>query len=287
MLEQAATWPPSACPMCGNALRRVWVYDAPPEGETRFNLGSETYHREIHQCCVCGHFVSICDFDLSRLYEGTYTSATYGREGMRRTFERIVALPPEKSDNWGRVQRILAFAEAYFQDSELAGRSPTILDVGSGLGVFPYQIQKSGWSATALDPDPDAVAHIVEVAGILAVCGDFMESTELGCYDAIAFNKVLEHVTDPVAMLAKSKSYLCSSGFIYVELPDGEAAVDEGFGREEFFIEHHHVFSLASLALLVSLTGLRSLAVERLREPSSKFTLRAFLAVPKSLLAEV
>ncbi len=281
MLEQAATWPPQACPMCGNELRRAWVYDAPPEGETRFELESDAYHREIHQCQVCGHFISLGNFDLSRLYEGAYVGATYGREGMRRTFERIVALPPERSDNWGRVERILAFAKSYFQRPEFVGRSPTILDVGSGLGVFPYQMQRSGWSATALDPDPGAVAHIVEVAGVSAVCGDFMKSAELGCYDAIAFNKVLEHVTDPVAMLAKSKSYLRSGGFIYVELPDGEAAAEAGFGREEFFIEHHHVFSLASLALLVSRAGLRGLVMERLREPSSKFTLRAFLAVPK------
>ncbi|NJL53862.1 class I SAM-dependent methyltransferase [bacterium] len=277
MVEQAESRPPDACPMCRNELRCVWVYDAPPEGETRFDLGSDTYHREIHQCQVCGHFVSIGNFDLSRLYEGAYVGATYGRDGMRQTFERIVALPPEKSDNLGRVGCIRVFAECHFQESVLAGRSPTILDVGSGLGVFPYQIQKSGWTATALDPDPNAVAHISEVAGVSAICGDFMKSADLGKYDVISFNKVLEHVTDPVAMLAQSKNYLQPGGFVYVELPDGEAAADAGFGREEFFVEHHHVFSMASIILLGSQAGFRTLTVERLREPSSKFTLRAFL----------
>ena len=35
---------------------------------------------------------------------------------------------------------------------------------------------------------------------------------------------------------------------VYVELPDAEGAALHGPGREEFFIEHHHVFSAASTA---------------------------------------
>jgi hypothetical protein len=94
----------------------------------------------------------------------------------------------------------------------------------------------------------------------------------------VTFNKVLEHVEDPVALLAKAAELLEPQGFVYAEVPDGEAAAVEGPGREEFFIEHHHVFSPASLALTAARAGLSALAIERLREPSTKFTLRAFLA---------
>ena len=65
---------------------------------------------------------------------------------------------------------------------------------------------------------------------------------------------------------------------MYVELPDGECAVREGFQREEFFVEHLHVFSMDSMTRLAELAGYRVVSAERLREPSSKFTLRAFLA---------
>jgi hypothetical protein len=60
-------------------------------------------------------------------------------------------------------------------------------------------------------------------------------------------------------------------------VPDGEAAVHEGPGREEFFIEHHHIFSAVSLALLAARAGFNVQVIERLREPSRKYTLRAFL----------
>ncbi|MBA3502719.1 MAG: class I SAM-dependent methyltransferase, partial [Deltaproteobacteria bacterium] len=84
------------------------------------------------------------------------------------------------------------------------------------------------------------------------------------------------HVEDPIALLASAKSVV--NDFVYVELPDGEAAArEEGFGREEFFVEHFHVFSVASFAQLAERAGFEVDAIERLREPSSKYTLRAFL----------
>jgi hypothetical protein len=61
-----------------------------------------------------------------------------------------------------------------------------------------------------------------------------------------------------------------------VELPDGEKAVEEGSGRQEFFIDHHHIFSEKSFNLLCELSGFKVEAFERLREPSTKFTLRGF-----------
>jgi hypothetical protein len=104
-----------------------------------------------------------------------------------------------------------------------------------------------------------------------------MASQGLGRFDVVTFNKVLEHVTDPVSMLARSAQHLCEDGFVYIELPDGEAALAEGPQRQEFFIDHWHVFSAASLALLATRAGFRLQALERLHEPSGKYTLRAFL----------
>lgn len=282
MCEQVTIWPPQTCPMCGNELRCAWVYTSPPDGETPFDLGGAAYHRAIHQCRVCGHFVSICDFDLSRLYEGAYVDATYGRKGLHQTFERIIALPPEKSDNAGRVKRILEFANQSLKLPCLEGRAPRLLDVGSGLGVFPYRMRQAGWEVTAIDPDPHAVEHIREVGqqvgGIEVVCDDFMQTSQLGQYDLITFNKVLEHVIDPVEMLSKGVDYLNSQGYMYVELPDGEMASGSvGFSREEFFVEHHHIFSAASIALLLRAASRKPLTITRIQESSSKYTFFAYL----------
>jgi 2-polyprenyl-3-methyl-5-hydroxy-6-metoxy-1,4-benzoquinol methylase len=270
---------PLECPCGGNRFVTAHMYFAPPAGEVRFAHVGNEYRREIFRCSLCGHFISVHTMENASFYGGAYVDSTYGDEiGMRRAFERIVSLPPEKSDNHGRVRRLLAFAETHF------GPGPgTVLDVGSGLCVFLHAMKRAGWTCTALDPDPRAAKHAREVVGVEAITADWFEAPGLDRYDVITFNKVLEHVKEPAVMLRKAAAHLAPGGFIYIELPDGEAAAPphgEGFGREEFFIEHWHIFSLASVSLLAGRGGFHAIAIERLREPSTKYTIRAFL-VPR------
>lgn len=260
------------CPCQRMVGRTSFTYDSPPEGETVFDLGGENYHRSYWSCRMCKHEFAEHNLDLSELYNGDYVDQTYG-EQMRATFDRILSLPAQNSDNAGRVRRVLDFASRYF----LQERQPSLLDVGSGLGVFPFRMKEAGWDCTALDPDPQAGQHLVEVVGVRGVTADFftVETKTLGTFDFISLNKVLEHVEDPVAMLRKAASMLNPQGFVYLEVPDVAAAVD-GPGREEFFIEHFHVFSPASLVLAAERAGLEMVSLERLRDPSGKYTLAMF-----------
>jgi len=218
--------------------------------------------------------------DAEEMYEGDYVSATYSdAEGLKRNFERVVNLPRDKSDNEGRVTRVSEFAKQFWNIKDLHQFKPKLLDIGSGLGVFVYRAEKDGWQCTALDPDARAVAHIAEHVQVEAIQGDYFKVTDLKEFDAITLNKVLEHVVDPVAMLAKTKNELAQSGFVYVEVPDGEIAAKAGQGREEFFIDHLHIFSLQSLRITAEKAGFKVLKIDRLQEPSTKFTLFAFLVV--------
>ena len=258
------------CRFCGGDHRRVASYDAPPEGETDFGIAP--YRRTLWQCRRCGHVINLTGFDLeATLYQGAYAEATYG-EKMRGAFVKIMGLPPERSDNRQRVARIEAFAET----SGWSG-ARSCLDVGSGLGVFPAVMRETGWDCVALDPDPAATALIAELAGVETLTGDFMAVAPPRRYDLLSFNKVLEHVREPITMLARAGDFLTNRGAVYVELPDGEAALaDAGPEREEFFVEHFDVYSAASIALLIRAAGFDTLSVERIREPSGKYTLRAF-----------
>lgn len=262
------------CGFCGGEHRCVASYDAPPEGETDFAI--TPYRRTLWQCQRCGHVINLHGFDLeSSLYQGAYAEATYG-EKMRGTFAKIMGLPPERSDNRQRVARMNAFAET--MGWAMDKNSPrSCLDVGSGLGVFPAAMRETGWACTALDPDPAATAMIAELAGVETLTGDFMDVSAPRRFDLVSFNKVLEHVRAPAAMLARAADFLTDRGAVYIELPDGEAALaDAGPEREEFFVEHFDAYSAASIALLIRAAGFDTLVVERIREPSGKYTLRAF-----------
>jgi len=260
---------PLQCPCDGRFVTEAWRYDRPPVGETHFSFSGEGYERTIERCSLCGHFISRLDFG-AEIYAGGYVDATYG-DGLADAYARIMALPPEQSDNAARVARVVEFVRGRLPESA------TVLDVGSGLCVFLARLKEHGLVGTALDPDPRAAEHARKTVGVESVCGDFMALDDLGTFDLVAFNKVLEHVEDPVAMLARAREVLASGGIVYVEVPDGDAAADEGPEREEFFVEHLHVFSPASLALAATRAGLSLLRIDRLREPSTKYTLAAFL----------
>ena len=261
--------------MCGaDRFTSIHTYFNPPDGEVRFAHTIGRYRREIFRCSLCRHFVSIHQFDADAFYEGAYVGATYGdQDGLRAAFNRIVSLPPSESDNAGRVARVLRYADAYFAGE---GRSRSVFDVGSGLCVFLHGLKAAGWTCTALDPDERAVEHARSTVGVEAVRGDIMRIDAEVRFDLVTLNKVLEHVKDPVAMLVRSRAWLRPGGFVYIEVPDGEAASADGFHREEFFVEHYHVFSPASVALMAARAGLSLTTIERLREPSGKYTLRAF-----------
>ena len=96
-------------------------------------------------------------------------------------------------------------------------------------------------------------------------------------FDLITFNKVLEHIAPIIETLSGALRFLLPDGLVYIELPDGETAASKSLTRQEFFLEHHFVFSMDAIALLARRAGMRVELSERIQDPSGKFTLYAFL----------
>lgn len=271
--------------MCGGADLLVhFTYDSPPPLETRFPLAAgRSYWRELHRCSQCGHYLESFEPDQSALYGGEYVSTTYGdADGIRSAFDKINALPPQRSDNIGRVRFVDQYCRSYLPAARFEGSRPRLLDVGAGLGVFPYRMEQAGWACTAMDMDERLIRHHRAAVGVCSVLGDVRTVEGIGLFDLITFNKVLEHVEDPIGMLASARRLLKRDGLVYVELPDGEAAEIGGKEREEYLLGHIHVFSFASYALLIARAGLSLLRCERLQEPSTKYTLRGFARLERA-----
>ena len=192
---------------------------------------------------------------------------------LKLTFNKIINLPEEKSDNQGRVKLIKEFSSNWFKQD----CPPRLLDIGSGLGVFPFSIKNLGWECLAIDPDKKAIKHIKNL-GVKALCADFREVKPDKKFDIITLNKVLEHLVDPIKFLKETKPWLSNEGFLYLELPDGELAFRDSPHREEFFIEHIHIFSISSTISLIRKANFLIHNISRIKEPSGKYTIRAFIS---------
>ena len=199
---------------------------------------------------------------------------TYKNE-ISKNFEKIVSMPKKKSDNFNRIKRIKKFTDSFFSSVKRI----ELLDIGSGLGVFPYAAKNIGWNCTAIDPDKRSIDHIKKRIGIKVIHGKFMKIVNKNKYNVITLNKVLEHVGKPISMLKKAIKNLHKDGFAYIEVPDAEQASKEGKDREEFFIDHIHVFSKLSLSHMCKKAGFKNIKIKRINEPSGKFTLFAFASL--------
>jgi 2-polyprenyl-3-methyl-5-hydroxy-6-metoxy-1,4-benzoquinol methylase len=263
------------CTFCGStSLKLCETINQKPHRETNFNIPEDKYLRYIYQCQQCSIYFAIHDYDFSLLYEGSYNSSTYANK-IEQTYNKIMSLDPASSDNVQRCKRI---------DLELKSRSFTpfktkVLDVGSGLCVFLGKLKEYGYLSYAVDPDQHSIQHALDYVKISgAHCGKVADLPKDLVFQAVTFNKVLEHVIDPLTLLQQSLKNLESGGCCYIELPDGDEAQRNGgfIEQEEFFIEHYFAFTIDSMKKLMTDAQLTDIKIESIFEPSGKYTLYGF-----------
>ena len=262
------------CKFCGEKnFKQSFLYLKKPLKETDFGISKKNYKRSYASCKKCNHFYSISNIRLEDFYSKDYNSHTYGKR-LFSTFKKIVNLPKRKSDNQLRISRVKNYLNSIRKKKM---KKIKFIDIGSGTGVFPYVLKKEGYDCVALDPDLNVTSHLKRNLKLKTITGDFMKKKIKQKFDAITLNKVIEHVEDPINFLRKAKKILKPHGFIYLEVPDGQRAAKHGKYREEFFIEHLHVFSKKSVNFLAKKLQLKTKQIKRIREPSNKFSIFAFL----------
>jgi hypothetical protein len=267
------------CAMClGGSFSELARFNSPPDGETKYEF-TRPYFRRVLLCNTCRHCTNVHSLLDSDFYSsGNYAKTTYkSLDDLYNKYVKIVALPRERSDNLQRVEYVQEFLRRH------SIPHPVLLDVGAGLGVFPMAMKQLGWTCTALDLDHMTVQHL-NLIGLTAWQSTLPDPTlpplPIAGNVLITFNHVLEHLKNPVALLHPARKLLLPNGYVYIEVPDGEWIVntqrENRKERNEFNVEHYHIFSMASLSLLISQAGFLVKQMERTLTPSGKCLLRAF-----------
>lgn len=141
-----------------------------------------------------------------------------------------------------------------------ANRRGRILDVGAGAGELLSNLRKLGWDVECVDPDTRAAESAKRNRGISIRTGTLMEQEyPSDNFDAITMSHVIEHVHDPVGLLAECRRILKPGGMLVVATPNAESVGLRYFGRDWRVLEpprHLVLFSRDTLERAVCNAGL-------------------------------
>jgi SAM-dependent methyltransferase len=101
------------------------------------------------------------------------------------------------------------------------GRGRKALDVGAADGFLAERLTAQGWSVTALERDPELAARARGRCKEVVVA-DLEAALPLlhGPFDAIVYGDVLEHLSDPRAVLRALDQTLAPGGTVIVSVPN-------------------------------------------------------------------
>ncbi len=102
----------------------------------------------------------------------------------------------------------------------MADRTGRVVDVGCGRGDLAAGFVDRGWTATGVEPSPEACA-VARTRGVDARVGTLADVVlEPDAYDAAVFHHSLEHTSDPVGDLEKTHAALRPGGLALITVPN-------------------------------------------------------------------
>ncbi len=152
--------------------------------------------------------------EIPALYPHSYythdATASSRRGGWRKLAATVWPLP-------GRRRRL---------DQGLPGLAPAsgrLLEVGCGSGRNLGELAESGWSVVGQDVDPLAI-DAARACGFDARCGELVDlADDLGMFDVVLLNHVIEHLLDPVSVLRTANRLLLPGGRLVIATPNANS----------------------------------------------------------------
>jgi len=182
------------------------------------------------------------------------------------------------SEAWVEAEYAADYKDLIFDGilNELAHRIPPgrrrLLDVGAHAGRFMHLAQTRGWTAEGIELNPRTAAHAAAHTGApvhrvnaraLALAGHR--------YAAVVLTDVLEHIPEPVRLLAALFDLLEPGGVVAVKVPNGAAQ----WTKERWLARlTRHRISLAENLVHVNQFTPRSLTRALARAAFSRIDLR-------------
>jgi len=212
------------------------------------------------RCGDCGLLRADVDQASQELYESAYDASHDG-------FKWTARLKVHREAMAGRHGRLPWFQRAFLRKARPAGGG-RMLDIGCSTGGFLLACRGAGWRVAGLDISSRAV----ELARELVPDGEF-HCGELGgapwpagTFEAATSWEVIEHVSDPLAMVVQAGTLLAPGGTLTVSTPDwGSWAIRRHKAPNYWPPYHLWFFGGRSIRALFKRAGLEVTALVRNR----------------------
>jgi 2-polyprenyl-3-methyl-5-hydroxy-6-metoxy-1,4-benzoquinol methylase len=155
-----------------------------------------------------------------------------------------------------RTDLTLYDAQATFMERAGKLRATRVLDIGADMGKLLDHLLVQYGSETYYEEENRTAKLWLQQSNRHQDAG---ACTVHAPFDWIVLSQVLEHIVDPVAMLAGLRTRLGAEGKLFIEVPNHGVWDDLDVG---FFFEHVNYFSPASLSAALDRAGYHLLALE-------------------------
>jgi SAM-dependent methyltransferase len=239
------------CWLCGEAgMLCVKTADVPSTVDAdAFRVTDANYGQSaaVFQCTACG-FRQCSDFsDVLSFYQAM-NDPGYEASRAPRSLQ---------------AERLLRTVNRYRPGGHL-------LDIGAGSGILVEVASRMGYRADGIEPS-EWMVRAAAARGLTVQQGVLPSAKITGPYDVVTLVDVIEHVDDPVELLAQARAVMASDGIGLVITPDVASVAARVMGKRWWHYRMAHIcyFERATLVAALRRAGLEPVAVFR---PSWYFT---------------
>lgn len=224
------------CHVCGHEkFFTVHSYNEPDRYEKL--AGIQEVNRCWVRCMKCGFYLQIRNYDfadLKKIYTNGYRDRHLRGESISEAYERIINI--KNSENQDRF--------IWFATNAKYADSTSVLDIGSGLGVWPAVLRDAGYDVNCVEINEASVDFIYEKLGLM--CFENLDSV-YGAYDVVSMIHILEHIEHPKMFLKEAGFRIKKGGYLFVEVPDASEFSYLEKNHEEFNSCHLAFYNMANL----------------------------------------
>jgi SAM-dependent methyltransferase len=240
-----------SCPVCDQVGASEWL-----KAPDRFHGRKDQY--TLVRCPSCSLVWLSNPPEPSEMYLH-YTEA----------YDRLISASGQNSPHRWRDRK------AAFTPHKQSG---ALLDMGCSSGAFLESLTGDGWKLHGIEMSTESAKMAEGRSSAQVFVGHILDAPfHRESFDVITCFDVLEHLYEPLRVMAKVGDWLKPGGIFYVLVPNVNAAEARVFGSYWHGLElprHLFHYSPASLKFLAQSAGLRVVSLETRRNPAVGTSLR-------------